>query len=90
MLNKNWTLDKKKGQKSIFDDFLGEDEESSEEEHKPAILINEAKLLQFAVQQTLNQRYTILGILLIEENPNLKSQISPDKRLKLAKTILQD
>ena len=43
MLNKDWTLDKKKGQKSIFDDFLGSGSESAEEEApKETITVDEA------------------------------------------------
>lgn len=52
MLNKDWTLDKKKGQKSIFDDFLGEGSESEEEQpqKKETITIDESKVLSFAVE----------------------------------------
>ena len=79
-LNKNWTLaiDRKPGKgaaPSIFDDFLGGGSDSSseekEEEKKEAIEVDEAQVLTHAIKQTLAQRQTIIGLLLMEENRTL-------------------
>jgi hypothetical protein len=55
MLNKDWTLDKKKGQKSIFDDFLGSGGSESEEEQAPkeTITVDEGRVLSFAVEKAM-------------------------------------
>jgi hypothetical protein len=54
MLNKDWSLDKKKGQKSIFDDFLGSGSESAEEDQpKETITVDEAQVLSFAVEKAM-------------------------------------
>ena len=75
LLNKGWSLDKKKGQKSIFDDLDGS-ESSEKEEEKEMITVQEQDILSFAVEKTLHQRFTVLGLLLIEENSALKKKIA--------------
>ena len=57
MLNKNWALDKQPKSKkggSIFDDFMGSEEESSEEEQPiEQITVDESKILSFVIAELL-------------------------------------
>ena len=59
---------------SIFDDFLGGGSESSseqeEEKKMEEIEVEDSQVLRHAIKQTLVQRQTVLGLLLIEENKN--------------------
>jgi len=65
MLNKNWALDKQpKGKKggSIFDDFMGSEEESSEEEQPiEQITVDESKILSFVIADLLLSGQTPLA-----------------------------
>ena len=84
-LKPNWTLaiDRKPGKgagPSIFDDFLGggsdsSSEEKEEEKKGPEIEVDESQVLTHAIQQTLAQRQTILGLLLMEENKTLAPKV---------------
>ena len=85
-LNKNWTLaiDRKPGKgaaPSIFDDLMGGGSDSSSEEEKveekkEAIEVDEAAVLTNAVQQTIAQRQTVIGLLLMEENKTLTNKVN--------------
>jgi hypothetical protein len=73
-LNKAWANAKAPGKSggagSIFDDFLDSSSSSSEkeDENKEEIQVDEGLILRQSINQTLIQRQTILGLLLIEEN----------------------
>ena len=96
-LNKAWAKgkapSKSGGAGSIFDDFLGGGSESSseqEEETKEQIQVDDSLLLSQAITQTLTERQTVLGLLLIEENREAVKDIAMGQVEKLTQTVLLD
>lgn len=97
-LNKAWANAKAPGKGnggagSIFDDFLGGGSDSSSEEveeKKEEIEIDESQVLRQAIKQTLIQRQTVMGLLLIEENNTLRNKLDGKQVDRLSQTLLLD
>lgn len=92
-LHKDWVLDKpaKKGG-SIFDDFLAEESESSEEEKPPleSINVDEAKLMSSAIDNLLAKGETPLALLLTLEWPQHIVKLDAITKQMLANTLTLD
>ena len=96
-LNKAWANAKAPGKGggagSIFDDFLGGGSDSSseqEEEKKEEIEVDDSQVLRHAIKQTMIQRQTVLGLLLIEENRQIVPQLERSQVDRLSQTLLVD
>ena len=65
-------------------------EEEKVEEKKEAIEVDEAAVLTHAIQQTLSQRQTVVGLLLMEENKSLATKVDKQMSEKLVQTVMMD
>ena len=65
-------------------------EEEKVEEKKEAIEVDEAAVLTHAIQQTLSQRQTVFGLLLMEENKSLATKVDKQMSERLVQTVMMD